>query len=157
MDDNKKPYRPLLPRLLLALIAVLITIGAIELASRFTPDPDSFSVAENIANLKPNGNPAGYKLRQIAWESSFTERGLNVPPGGPREGLRGEGVTPLNCAVSDCNFRKLVPGIIELNADGLQTIGIEREPLPSHINRRRKRSLGGRRLGYSEYIFLNAV
>ncbi len=132
MDDNKKPYRPLLPRLLLALIAVLITIGAIELANRCTPDPDSFSVAENIANLKPNGNPAGYKLRQIAWESSFTERGLNVPPGGPREGIRGEGVTPLKCAVSDCNFRKLVPGIIELDDDGLQTAGKSEDPYP-HI------------------------
>lgn len=132
MDDNKKPYRPLLPRLLLALIAVLITIGAIELASRFTPDRDRFSVAENIANLKPNGNPAGYKLRETAWESSFTERGLNVPPGGPREGIWGEGVTPLKCAVSDCNFRKLVPGIIELDDDGLQTAGKSEDPYP-HI------------------------
>lgn len=132
MDNEKKPYRPLLPRLLLALIAVLITIGAIELAGRFTPDPDRFSVADNIASLKPGGSPAGYKLREAAWEASFTERGLKVPPGGPREGIRGEGVTPLKCAVSDCNFRKLLPGIIELDGSGIQTAGEGEDPYP-HI------------------------
>jgi lysophospholipase L1-like esterase len=132
MDDNKKPYRPLLPRLLLALIAVLITIGAIELAGRLTSGSDKLSIINNLGSLKPSGNPAGYKLREAAWEASFIERHLKVPPGGPREGLRGEGVTPLKCAVSDCNFRKSVPGIIEVNDDGLQTAGEGGSPYP-HI------------------------
>ena len=132
MDNNKKPSRPLLSKLFLALITVIITIGAIELASRFTPDRDKYSILEHVDKLRPGGNPAGYELRETAWESSFTERGLNAPPGGPREGLRGEGVTPLNCAVSDCNFRKFLPGIIELNDDGLQTAGRSENPYP-HI------------------------
>ncbi|MCI0481583.1 MAG: hypothetical protein L0213_08355, partial [Candidatus Dadabacteria bacterium] len=132
MDNNKKPKRPLLSRLFLALIAVLVTIGAIELAVRLTHDSDEFSVIENIDKLKPSGSPAGYKLREAAWEASFAERHLKVPPGGPREGLRGEGVTPLKCAVSDCNFRMFVPGIIEVNDDGLQTAGEGENPYP-HI------------------------
>ncbi|MGH7892995.1 MAG: hypothetical protein ACREN0_12055, partial [Thermodesulfobacteriota bacterium] len=132
MDNNKKPSRPLLSKLFLALITVLVTVGAIELASRFTPDRDKYSILEHVDKLRPGGNPAGYRLRETAWKSSFTERGLNPPPGGPREGLRGEGVTPLNCAVSDCNFRKLVPGKIELDGNGFQTVGNSGNPYP-HI------------------------
>lgn len=132
MDSKTKSYSSRIPRLLLALTAVLITIGAIELVGRLTPGSDKLSIINNLGSLKPGGNPAGYKLREAAWESSFSERDLKVPPGGPREGLRGEGVTPLKCAVSDCNFRKFVPGIIELSDDGLQTAGKGENPYP-HI------------------------
>jgi lysophospholipase L1-like esterase len=132
MDKEKKPYRTRLSRLLLALTAVLITIGAIELAGRLTSGSGKLSITNSLDSLKQNAGPAGYKLRESAWESSFTERGLSVPPGGPREGIRGEGITPLKCAVSDCNFRKFVPGIIEINDDGLQTAGGSENPYP-HI------------------------
>lgn len=131
MDNEKKPW-PLLPRLLLALIAVLITIGAIELSGRLTSGSDELSITNNLGSLKPSSSPAGYKLREAAWEASFAERHLKVPPGGPREGIRGEGITPVKCAVSDCNFRKFVPGIIELDDDGLQTIGKSNSHYP-HI------------------------
>lgn len=132
MDENKKFKRPRLSRLLLALTAVLITIGAIEFAVRLTSRRDDISTSENLVRPIFDGNPSGYRLRKTAWEASFTERGLEVPAGGPREGLRGEGVTPLKCAASDCNFSKLVPGIIDSNDDGLQSVGKGENPYP-HI------------------------
>lgn len=132
MDNEKKPSRPLFPRLLLALIAVLITIGAIEFAARLTSGRDELSITNNLGSLKPSGNPVGDKLRRIAWDSSFTERGLAAPPGGPREGIWGEGVTPLLCATSDCAFRKSVPGVIEIDDMGFQTVGKKEAPYP-HI------------------------
>jgi lysophospholipase L1-like esterase len=132
MDSKKKPGRSLIIKLILALAAVLITIAAIELARRLTGSPDTFSVVENVVKLKPGGSPTGYKLRQAAWEASFSERGLAIPPGGPREGLRGEGVTPLRCAVSDCNYKKSIPGIIETDGNGIQTLGNTGTPYP-HI------------------------
>jgi len=132
MDENKKFKRPRLSRSLLALTAVLITIGAIELAVRLTGQSNDISISENINKPIFEGNNSGYKLRETAWKASFSERGLAVPTGGPREGLRGEGVTPLKCAASDCNFSKLVPGIIELNDDGIQSVGKGENPYP-HI------------------------
>ncbi|MEW6143634.1 MAG: SGNH/GDSL hydrolase family protein [Thermodesulfobacteriota bacterium] len=132
MDDKKNTYRSHLSKIILVLATVLITLGVIELAGRLAHDRDKFSVIENIEKLTPGGNPAGYELRKTAWEASFSERGLIVPPGGPREGLRGEGVTPLRCAVSDCGFKKLVPGYIEVNDGGIQTVGVTANPYP-HI------------------------
>ncbi|HKQ33213.1 MAG TPA: SGNH/GDSL hydrolase family protein, partial [Thermodesulfobacteriota bacterium] len=132
MDENKKFKRPRLSRLLLALTAVLITTGAIEFAVRLTGHRDDISISENLLKPISDGNSGGYKLRKEAWEASFSERGLRIPAGGPREGLRGEGVTPLKCAASDCNFSKLVPGIIELNDDGVQSVGKGENPYP-HI------------------------
>ena len=132
MASKTKFYRSRIARLLLALIAVLITIGAIELLSRLTSGGEKFSIINNLGIHKPNGSPAGYKLRELAWKSSFSERGLEVPSRGPREGYWGEGVTPLKCAQSDCNFREFVPGIIELDGSGLQTVGGGVNPYP-HI------------------------
>jgi lysophospholipase L1-like esterase len=124
MDDNKKPYRPLLPRLLLALIAVLITIGAVKLAGRFTPDRDRFSAADNIASLKRTAT-CRVQAQETAWESSFTERGSKAF-GGPRR-IRAKGHT--HCAVSDC-----ISAVPHHRADdgGLQTVGKSNSPYP-HI------------------------
>jgi len=131
MDKKLKFYRSRLSKLLLALITVLITIGAIELGIKLTTDHDKFSVTDNIRSLQTLKNPVGYKLREKAWRSSFSERGLGIPPGGPREGLRGEGITPVNCAVAECNFRKYIPGLIEVDANGFQRVGKLEKPYPS--------------------------
>jgi hypothetical protein len=120
MDKKLKFSGSRLSKLFLALITVLITIGAIALGTRLTSDSDKYSLIDNIRSLQTLKNPVGYKLREKAWKSSFSERGLGIPPGGPREGLRGEGITPVNCAVSDCNFKKNIPGLIEVDANGFQ-------------------------------------
>ncbi len=131
MDKKLKFSRSRLSKLFLALITVLITIGAIELGIRLTSDSDKYSLIDNIRSLQTLKNPVGYKLREKAWKSSFSERGLGIPPGGPREGLRGEGITPVNCAVSDCNFKKNIPGLIEVDANGFQRLGKLEKPYPS--------------------------
>lgn len=132
MENDKKPGRRYKSGLFLALITILITIGAIELAARLTPDGGRLSVIEIIDKLRGDGDPVGEKLRRTAWEASFTERGMSAPPGGPREGIWGEGITPLRCAMSDCAFRKSVPGVIEVDDRGFQTVGTKEAPYP-HI------------------------
>ena len=132
MQSKTRFFGSRISRLILALIAVVLSIGAIEVLIRLIPAGDRFSVISGFDGLKPNGLPGGYKLRERAWNASFSERGLRVPPDGPREGLTGEAVTPLKCAASDCNFRMFVPGRIELDGNGLQTVGESANPYP-HI------------------------
>ena len=64
----------------------------------------------------------GKALNQSAWESSFEERGLPVPPSGPRDGYWGSRLGP---KVSDPSVgwhegRILVPGLLDIDARGFQ-------------------------------------
>jgi lysophospholipase L1-like esterase len=66
--------------------------------------------------------PEGKQLNQLAWESSFTERGRPVPPQGPREGYWGARIGP---KVADPTFgwhepRLAVPGLLDVDDRGLQ-------------------------------------
>ena len=66
--------------------------------------------------------PEGRQLNQLAWESSFTERGQAVTPQGPREGYWGARIGP---KVADATTgwhepRLLVPGLLDVDERGLQ-------------------------------------
>jgi len=66
--------------------------------------------------------PEGKQLNQLAWESSFTERGRPVPPQGPREGYWGARIGP---KVADATLgwhepRLAVPELLDVDERGLQ-------------------------------------
>jgi hypothetical protein len=64
----------------------------------------------------------GQDLNRAAWELSYTERGLGVPPQGPREGYWGsrlKGKTPdPQLAWREAAIQ--VPDLLDIDADGLQ-------------------------------------
>lgn len=83
--------------------------------------------------------PGGQELNQLAWEQSFRERGLPVPPSGPREGYWGARMKPY---VKDpvLGWREAeahLPGEVENDARGFQSA--EAGPTP----RQRVLILGG--------------
>ena len=132
MDDNKRHGRRRIYRLFLALAAVIVAIAVLELFASSSPGNGRFSIFKKLFETASGGNLGGDKLRLAGWEASFIERGLTVPPEGPREGIEGEGVTALRCATSECNPYKDIPGIIEIDSNGFQTAGDIPNPYP-HI------------------------
>jgi lysophospholipase L1-like esterase len=68
--------------------------------------------------------PSGEALNRLAWEASFTERGLPVPPGGPRDGYWGARMPP-QTRDPDLGWREAeahLPGLVEEDAAGLQRL-----------------------------------
>jgi lysophospholipase L1-like esterase len=66
--------------------------------------------------------PQGKALNQLAWESTFSERGLPVPPSGPRDGYWG---ARLAAKVPDDRLgwheaAVAVPGLLDIDANGQQ-------------------------------------
>jgi len=66
--------------------------------------------------------PEGKALNELAWESSFTERGQQVPPRGPREGYWGARIGP---KIKDPTFgwhepRLSEPDLLDVDDQGLQ-------------------------------------
>ncbi len=66
--------------------------------------------------------PEGKELNQLAWESSYTERGEPVPAGGPRGGYWGTRIGP---KISDDALgwhepKTVEPGLLEIDKGGLQ-------------------------------------
>jgi hypothetical protein len=66
--------------------------------------------------------PEGRALNQLAWQSSFTERGVPIPPSGPRDGYWG---ARLGAKVGDPTLgwheaRVLEPGLLDVDENGLQ-------------------------------------
>ena len=66
--------------------------------------------------------PEGKALNQLAWESSYTERGEPVPPQGPREGYWGARIGP---KISDPTLGwheppLSEPGLLDVDDQGLQ-------------------------------------
>jgi lysophospholipase L1-like esterase len=69
--------------------------------------------------------PSGEALNRLAWEANFRERGLDVPPGGPRDGYWGARMPP---QVKDPDIGWIeaeahLPGLVEEDAAGLQRWG----------------------------------
>ena len=69
--------------------------------------------------------PSGEKLNRLAWEANFSERGLPVPPGGPRDGYWGARMPP---QVKDPDLgwyeaEAHLPGRVDEDAAGLQHLG----------------------------------
>ena len=70
---------------------------------------------------------SGVELNQRAWESSFEERGMSVPPDGPREGYWGSKVSP-KAGTQGLRYieRELnIPGLVAVDSDGFQSVGPE--------------------------------
>jgi hypothetical protein len=69
--------------------------------------------------------PSGKKLNRAAWEASFTERGLAVPAGGPRDGYWGSRMpswtrdSEIGWHESEVHLR----GLVEQDGSGVQRYG----------------------------------
>lgn len=69
----------------------------------------------------------GRKLNRAAWESSFEERGLPVPAGGPRDGYWG-GRMPGWVRNPDVGWHEAevhMPGLVEQDANGMQQLRVD--------------------------------
>lgn len=66
--------------------------------------------------------PSGKKLNRAAWEASFGERGLPVPPGGPRDGYWGsrmpDWVRDPDVGWHEAEVHR--PGLVDQDAGGVQ-------------------------------------
>jgi hypothetical protein len=85
------------------------------------------------ARLEPHktAEEKGKDLNQRAWEASFSERGLNVPPGGPRDGYWQMGLAEKRLIDSPMRWHEIAvkkPGILQIDDDGRQHWQSEREP-----------------------------
>jgi len=92
--------------------------------------------------------PSGEPLNRMAWEANFTERGLLVPPGGPRDGYWGARMPP---QVKDPDIgwfeaEAPLPGLVEEDAAGLQRMGPP--DVPRHLL-----ILGGSVARLGEWLF----
>jgi lysophospholipase L1-like esterase len=68
--------------------------------------------------------PSGEALNRMAWEANFTERGLPVPPGGPRDGYWGARM-PGQVKDPEMGWHEAeahMPGLVEEDAAGLQRL-----------------------------------
>ncbi len=97
----------------------------------------SYALDHLINGPRPFGL-SGLELNRTAWESSYTERGLQVPERGePREGFWGFGIKPKDTAcglIGDlvCERPQVIPGLIEIDRGGFQHAGRLENPSP-HI------------------------
>lgn len=76
---------------------------------------------------------SGIDLNMKAWEASYTERGLVVPPDGPREGYWGSRIAPKNedCGLLGvCESARHIPGLVEIDSNGFQCTGTTVQPHP---------------------------
>jgi len=77
--------------------------------------------------------PSGEKLNRLAWEATFRERGLPVPPGGPRDGFWGARMPPWT-PDPELGWREAeahLPGLVEEDASGVQRL--ERPDARRHL------------------------
>ena len=77
--------------------------------------------------------PSGVPLNRLAWQRAFGERGLALPPNGPREGYWGR-FKPRAIADPELGWREVLfrlPGRVDIDALGFQVVG---EPsAPRHM------------------------
>jgi len=73
------------------------------------------------------GLMAGKELNKFAWDASFRERGLPVPPGGPRDGLWGSGIPRwVKDPVLGWHEAEVHrPGLVDEDARGVQRLPTE--------------------------------
>jgi len=69
--------------------------------------------------------PSGEALNRMAWEANFSERGLAVPPGGPRDGYWGARMPPQtkDAEIGWYEAEAHLPGLVDEDAAGLQHVG----------------------------------
>jgi lysophospholipase L1-like esterase len=70
--------------------------------------------------------PSGKKLNRAAWEASFTERRLPVPPDGPRDGYWGKRMPPWtkDPEIGWHESEVHLPGLVDQDAHGLQRVEV---------------------------------
>lgn len=113
MGSAVSPSPPLAPRKRLAFTAATLAIplaGAVALAW--------------YAHARLGQLPSGEALNRRAWTANFRERGLPVPPGGPRDGYWGARMPP-QTKDPDLGWREAeahMPGLVEEDAAGLQRL-----------------------------------
>lgn len=68
--------------------------------------------------------PSGEELNRRAWEATFRERGLPVPPGGPRDGYWGARLPPWarDPELGWFEAEAHLPGLVEQDAQGVQRV-----------------------------------
>jgi lysophospholipase L1-like esterase len=74
--------------------------------------------------------PSGEELNRMAWEANFRERGLPVPPGGPRDGYWGARM-PSQTKDPEIGWYEAeahLPGLVDEDAAGLQHAGPANAP-----------------------------
>jgi lysophospholipase L1-like esterase len=69
--------------------------------------------------------PSGEALNRMAWEANFSERGLRIPPGGPRDGYWGARMPPQtkDPEIGWLEAEAHLPGLVDEDAAGLQRWG----------------------------------
>jgi lysophospholipase L1-like esterase len=69
--------------------------------------------------------PSGEALNRMAWEANFSERGLPVPGGGPRDGYWGARMPPQvkDLEIGWYEAEAHLPGLVDEDAAGLQRLG----------------------------------
>jgi len=79
---------------------------------------------------KTNSIEKGKSLNQKAWESSFLERGLFVPPKGPREGFWGSrlGKSKPDQELGWIHADIHIPGLVEIDQEGIQRFIPKKDP-----------------------------
>jgi len=132
--SNSRFTKSLLFKIGLSIAAIAITVIFIEFAGRylFSKECDSnrSTTLDLIENVSERNEMSGNKLRMTAWSTSFTQRGLDVPETGPRDGKNGQRITPNRCMVTDCTHLSAIPGIIEIDESGFQYAGNKEEASP---------------------------
>lgn len=114
MGSAVSPSPPLAPRKRLAFTAATLAIplaGAVALAW--------------YAHARLGQLPSGEALNRMAWKANFRERGLPVPPGGPRDGYWGARM-PGQVKDPEIGWHEAeahMPGLVEEDAAGLQRLG----------------------------------
>lgn len=74
--------------------------------------------------------PVGLALNRKAWAASYAERGLPVPPGGPREGYWGArlGTKRTSAELGWIEPEIRLPGLVEVDGEGRQTVSLSTAP-----------------------------
>ncbi|MFA5356731.1 MAG: SGNH/GDSL hydrolase family protein [Candidatus Omnitrophota bacterium] len=77
--------------------------------------------------LPPQITSEGKALNMLAWESSYTERGLPIPPKGPREGYWGSRIGQKKADPYTGTIEPFVkvPGLLDITDKGYQIAGEE--------------------------------
>ena len=132
--SNTPKSKSLLIKIGVSIAAIVIAVVIVELAGRYLfskeAGGDKPATLELIENATEENRISGNKLRMKAWNASFTERGLEVPEKGPRDGKKGSRITPNRCMVSECAHLKTIPGVIEIDEDGFQNAGKREDASP---------------------------
>ncbi len=118
---------------MLVIVAFGITALLVEIGVRwnFYRESGTSGLAQmhlyrGIARAWKHRGPAGVELNRLAWEATYTERGVEVPPVGPREGYWAERIRPQQYPCGDldaCERTQTIPLLVTIDGRGFQHVG----------------------------------